>query len=179
MLYPSSFVSLSVHPATPSIRVGYQSLMSINSRLTVPFILSERSGLVTKPTARTPPSHKVVLDPRRGQLLAPWSMLPPLSEEKKNKIGLYTVNVYSNCSSTKRFSRKKLKGNSLGPRTLPCGTPEGRWIQGEVESWTEKNTVEKTFICYKTQKHGAAPGASQHDGHNCAHIRSHHYYYCH
>ena len=84
-LYPSSSVPFKLPPATPSTRVGNQSLTWTSSRLTVPLTLGSRRGLVTNPTPCMPPSQRVFFRPLRGQLLPPEDGMPPLSEEKKEK----------------------------------------------------------------------------------------------
>lgn len=81
MLNPSNgFVVLMVPPARPT-SVGSQSEMWISSLQVVPVCF--RSGLATNPIPLTPPSHSVAFLPRRGQLLPPQRVWPPLSTTKK------------------------------------------------------------------------------------------------
>lgn len=76
-LNPSNgFVPLVDPPATPT-SVGSQSETCISSRLMVPGFAT--SGPVTKATPLTPPSQRDHFLPRRGQLLPPASVWPPLS----------------------------------------------------------------------------------------------------
>ena len=67
-----------VLPPASFTKVGSQSEMWMSSRVFTPFRFSK--GLATKPTPRTPPSHRLHFLPRRGQLLPPAKVCPPLSE---------------------------------------------------------------------------------------------------
>ena len=75
---PSSGLVPAVLPPASFTKVGSQSEMWMSSRVFTPFRFSK--GLATKPTARTPPSHRLHFLPRRGQLLPPAKVCPPLSE---------------------------------------------------------------------------------------------------
>lgn len=71
-----------VLPPARFTSVGSQSEMWMSSRLFTPFCFSK--GLATKPTPRTPPSHRDHFLPRSGQLLPPDRVCPPLSETQIN-----------------------------------------------------------------------------------------------
>ena len=75
---PSRGLVPAVLPPASFTKVGSQSEMWMSSRVFTPFRFSK--GLATKPTARTPPSHRLHFLPRRGQLLPPAKVCPPLSE---------------------------------------------------------------------------------------------------
>ena len=59
--------------------VGNQSLMCINSRLTLPLCSEPMRGELTNPMVLMPPSQRVALIPLRGQLFPPNFGIPPLS----------------------------------------------------------------------------------------------------
>ena len=65
--------------ATPSTKVGNQSLTCMRPFWTVPLTLGGNRGLLTKPTAFNPPSNTDPFLPRNGQLLPLPDSLPPLS----------------------------------------------------------------------------------------------------
>lgn len=96
MSNPSSgFVPLVLPPARPT-RVGSQSEMWMSSRLTVPGCFS--SGLATNPTPRIPPSHRDHFLPRRGQLLPPYSVWPPLSVQQVDKTRRFKISKLWGCT---------------------------------------------------------------------------------
>lgn len=89
----SGFVPVVFPPARPT-SVGSQSEMWMSSRFTVPGCFS--NGLATNPTPRTPPSHSDHFLPRRGQLLPPDSVWPPLSETTTGAKGMKIICRYWN-----------------------------------------------------------------------------------
>lgn len=74
-------------PAIPFTMVGNQSLTCMSCRLTVPRSSHGIRGLWTNPTPRIPPSQRVLLPPRRGQLFPTDRGFgrPPLSAWRKKK----------------------------------------------------------------------------------------------
>lgn len=80
---PSRGLVPAVLPPASFTKVGSQSEMWMSSRVFTPFRFSK--GLATKPTARTPPSHRLHFLPRRGQLLPPAKVCPPLSETQSGR----------------------------------------------------------------------------------------------
>lgn len=82
-LKPSSGLVPWVLPPARATSVGSQSETCTSSRLTLPGRCS--SGLATKATPRTPPSHSDHFLPRSGQLLPPANVWPPLSGEERER----------------------------------------------------------------------------------------------
>lgn len=74
-------------PAIPFTMVGNQSLTCMSCRLTVPRSSHGIRGLWTNPTPRIPPSQRVLLPPRRGQLFPTDRGFgrPPLSAWRKKR----------------------------------------------------------------------------------------------
>lgn len=89
----SGFVPVVLPPARPT-SVGSQSEMWMSSRFTV--LGCSSNGLATNPTPRTPPSHSDHFLPRRGQLLPPDSVWPPLSETTTGAKGMKIICRYWN-----------------------------------------------------------------------------------